>query len=287
MSLTDTVRVESGQPIDTATRFYAYSSLIVVGVLVAVPLLGAALGGFKTLGELHVNPIGLPRRWVLENFVSILTDAGYWRMMANSLIIAGLTVVLTLAVSSGAAFCLVQMRFWGRDALLSFFVIGLLFPAATAIIPLFLQIRDLGLLDSYWAIVLPQVAFGLAMSVLLFRRFFNDIPQELYESAAIDGANHFLMYRFVTLPLSRPILATVAIISFVGSWNNYLLPLVMLNNSAVYPWPLGLMNYMGEYTTAWQLILAFVTLTILPTIIVFSLAQRHIVTGLTAGAVKG
>ena len=277
----------SGRRIDTATRIYAYGSLIVVGGLVAVPLLAAALGGFKSLGELRVNPIGLPRTWLLDNYASILADGRYWTLMWNSLVIAVLTVILTLLVSSAAAFALTNMRFRGRELLLGFFITGLLFPAATAIIPLFVQIRDLGLLDTYWAIVLPQVAFGLAMSILLFRRFFSEIPRELYESAVVDGASYFAIYRYVVLPLSRPILATVAIISFVGSWNNYLLPLIMLNDSAYYPWPLGFMNYMGEYTTDWQLVLAFVTLTILPTIVVFSLAQQHIVAGLTAGAVKG
>ena len=129
MTYTDPLPREGGRAPEAGTKFYAYSSLLVIGVLVAVPLLGAALGGFKTLGELHVNPIGLPQTWVLDNFVSILTDAGYWRMMANSLVIAVLTVVLTLIISSAAAFCLAQMRFRSRGALLSFFVIGLLFPA--------------------------------------------------------------------------------------------------------------------------------------------------------------
>jgi raffinose/stachyose/melibiose transport system permease protein len=165
--------------------------------------------------------------------------------------------------------------------------LGLLFPAATAVLPLFIKVRDLGLLDTYFGVALPQVAFSLAMSILLLRRFFKDLPYELLEAALVDGCTYINFFRYVTLPLSRPILATVGTIAFVNSWNAYLLPLVMLNTDDLYPWPLGIMVYQGEYSSEWHLILAFITLTILPTIILFIIAQKHIVAGLTAGAVKG
>ena len=135
--------------------------------------------------------------------------------------------------------------------------------------------------------MLPQVAFSLAMSILLLRRFFRDLPDELLEAALVDGCTYAKFFRYVTIPLSRPILATVATITFVHSWNAYLIPLVMLNSDALYPWPLGIMVYQGEYSTDWNLILAFVTLTILPAIAMFLTVQKHIVAGLTAGAVKG
>jgi raffinose/stachyose/melibiose transport system permease protein len=134
--------------------------------------------------------------------------------------------------------------------------------------------------------VLPQVAFSLAMSILLLRVAFKQLPTELLGAAMMDGCGYFRYFFFITLPLSSPVLSTVAIISFVGSWNGYLLPLVVLNSESRYPWTLGLMAYQGQYTTSWQLVLAFITLTILPAILIFLLAQRHIVAGLTAGAVK-
>jgi raffinose/stachyose/melibiose transport system permease protein len=207
--------------------------------------------------------------------------------LRNSLIISTLTVILTLITASMAAFTFAHIRFFGSSMLLSYLTLGLLFPAATAVLPLFIKVRDLGLLDTYFGVALPQVAFSLAMSVLLLRRFFKDIPHELLEAALVDGCSYIKFFRYVTLPLSRPILATVGTITFVNSWNAYLLPLVMLNTDALYPWPLGIMIYQGEYSSEWHLILAFITLTILPTIILFLLAQKHIVAGLTAGAVKG
>jgi raffinose/stachyose/melibiose transport system permease protein len=162
-----------------------------------------------------------------------------------------------------------------------------LFPAATAILPLFIKIRDLGLLNSYWGVILPQVAFSLAMAILLLRNAFKELPDELLDAALMDGCGYFRYFVYITLPLSGPILATVAVISFVASWNNFLLPLVVLNSESRYPWTLGLMAYQGQYSTSWQLVLAFITLTIAPAILMFLLAQRYIVAGLTAGAVKG
>jgi raffinose/stachyose/melibiose transport system permease protein len=181
----------------------------------------------------------------------------------------------------------VHVRFFGATFILNYLLLGLMFPAATAILPLFIKIRDLGLLDTYWGVVLPQVAFGLAMSILLFRNYFRHIPKDLFEAAVIDGCGYFRFFWYVILPLSRPILATVAVIVFVHSWNNYLLPLVVLNRDTLYPWPLGIMVYQGEYSTDWNLILAFITLTILPAIIMFFAAQKYIVAGLMAGSVKG
>jgi raffinose/stachyose/melibiose transport system permease protein len=196
-------------------------------------------------------------------------------------------VAITVATGSMVAFLFAHLRFFGDRYLLSYFMLGLLFPAATGILPLFIKIRDLGLLDSYWGVVLPQAAFGLGLSILLFRGFFRQLPSDLLEAALMDGCSYVRFYWSVTLPLSRPILSTVSVFIFVQSWNNYLLPLVMLNTDAMFPWPLGLMQFQGEYMTDWPALLAYVTLTIIPAILMFILAQKHIVAGLTAGATKG
>ena len=147
--------------------------------------------------------------------------------------------------------------------------------------------RDLGLLDTYCR---RRAAAGGVLArrgILLFRNFFRQLPGELLDPALIDGATYLQFFARVVLPLSRPILATVGVISFVHAWNNYLLPLILLNSDAKYPWPLGIMVYQGEFSSDWQLVLAFVSLTIAPAVVVFLMAQRFIVAGLTAGAVKG
>ena len=277
---TSSVRMTAG------TRLYLYGSLIFVAAIVLVPLVTTALGGFKALGELRVNPFGLPSEWVWSNYLDILFGDRYWRQMLNSLFIATMTVILTVIASAMAAFTFAHVKFFGANHLLNYFLIGLMFPAATAILPLFIRIRDLGLLDTYWGVILPQVAFGLGMSILLFRNYFRNLPEELFQAAFVDGCGYIRFFWYISLPLSRPIVATVSIITFVNSWNSYILPLIMLNSESKYPWPLGIMVYRGEFGTEWQLVLAFITLTIMPTVIVFFLAQKHIIAGLTAGAVK-
>ncbi|MGK9169425.1 carbohydrate ABC transporter permease [Inquilinus limosus] len=264
-----------------------YLVLLAVAGLVLVPLVAAALGGFKTLGELRVNPLGLPTSWDGGVYWEILSSQRLWRMLFNSAVIAALTVGLVLIVGSMAAFIFAHVVFFGSRMLLNYLLLGLMFPAATAMLPLFIRVRDLGLLDTYWGVVLPQVAFGLGMAILMLRGFFRQLPYELWEAARVDGCGYFQFYLRVTLPLSRPILATVAVFSLVASWNNYMLPLIMFNAPEMYPWPLGIMNYQGEYSTEWHKILAFVTLTLAPAIVFFLVAQRHIVAGLAKGAVKG
>lgn len=261
--------------------------LFTVAALVLIPLLAAVLGGFKTLGDLRVNPFGLPAQWQWGNYWDILVGARYWQMMGNSLFVAAMTVFLTVIVAAMAAFTFVHIRFFGSTFLFNYLLLGLMFPAATAVMPLFIKIRDLGLLDTYWGVVLPQVAFGLAASILLFRNFFRGLSGELFEAALLDGCSYFRFFHRIVLPLSRPILATVAVITFVHSWNGYLLPLVVLNRENLYPWPLGIMAFQGEFSTDWHLILAYITLTILPAVVMFFAAQRHIVAGLTAGSSKG
>ncbi|WP_026186890.1 carbohydrate ABC transporter permease [Ensifer sp. BR816] len=281
--MTDTT---SSVRMTTGTRVYLYVSLSLVAMLVLMPLVTTALGGFKSLGDLRVNPFGLPSEWLWSNYLDILFGDRYWRQMLNSLFIATVTVVLTVIVSAMAAFTFAHVKFFGANQLLNYFLIGLMFPAATAILPLFIRIRDLGLLDTYWGVILPQVAFGLGMSILLFRNYFRNLPEELFQAAFVDGCGYIRFFWHISLPLSRPIVSTVSIITFVHSWNSYILPLIMLNTETKYPWPLGIMVYRGEFGTDWQLVLAFITLTILPTVIVFFLAQKHIIAGLTAGAVK-
>ncbi|WP_159949298.1 carbohydrate ABC transporter permease [Rhizobium sp. 18065] len=278
--------MKSDVRVTAATRLYLYVSLSLVAALVLVPLVTTALGGFKSLGDLRTSPFGLPTDWIWSNYTDILFGERYWRQMMNSLFIATMTVFLTVVISAMAAFTFAHVRFFGAGHLMNYFLIGLMFPVATAILPLFIRIRDLGLLDSYWGVILPQVAFGLGMSILLFRNYFRNLPDELFQAAFVDGCGYIRFFWYVSLPLSRPIIATVSIVTFVNSWNSYILPLIMLNTESKYPWPLGIMVYRGEFGTEWQLVLAFITLTILPTVIVFFLAQKHIIAGLTAGAVK-
>jgi raffinose/stachyose/melibiose transport system permease protein len=279
--------VATGRSIGFVANAARYGALIVLAGIVLIPLWATAVGGLKDLGELRAHPLGLPTAWLWSQYTDILFSARYWQVLGNSLFIAVATVALTLVCASMAAFTFAHLKFFGDRFLRSYLQLGMLFPAATAVLPLFIKIRDLGLLNSHWGIILPQVAFSLGMGIMLLRNAFKQLPEELLDAAMMDGCGYMTYFFYITLPLSGPILATVGVISFVGSWNNYLLPLVVLNSESRYPWTLGLMAYQGQYSTSWQLVLAFITLTILPAILMFVLAQKYIVAGLTAGAVKG
>jgi raffinose/stachyose/melibiose transport system permease protein len=267
--------------------YYRWLFLFLAAGVCLLPLWATIIGGFKTTGDLRTNAFGIPRKWIAENYLSILTSSRFWQMLGNSGFIAIFTVALTLMVSSMAAYTLAHLRFAGRRWIASYLTLGLTFPFATAVLPVFIRVRDLGLLDSYWGVILPQVAFNLSFSIVLLRGFFSELPKELFEAAFVDGCSYIRMFWKITLPLSRPILATVGVLSLVGSWNNFLLPLVMINKEEIYPWPLGIMQYQGQYGTDWGRVLAFVTLTMMPAILFYLLAQKHIIAGLTSGAVKG
>lgn len=262
-------------------------ALLVTSAFVLTPMIATFLGGFKTNGELRVNPFGLPQEWHSEFYSAIVADPTFWRYMGNSLIISTSTVVLTLIVGAAAAYVFAQIKFFGARFLQSYLLLGLVFPFATAILPLFIKVRDLSLLDSLWAVILPQTAFGLALSIMLFKTFFEQLPKELFEAAYVEGCGYIRFFWQFTLPLSTPILATVGVFAFVSSWNNFLLPLVVLNSRELFTWPLGMMQFRGDYMVEWNRTLAFIALTIVPSIAFFFAAQKYIVAGLTGGAVKG
>jgi raffinose/stachyose/melibiose transport system permease protein len=255
--------------------------------LVIVPLAATVLGGFKTVGELRASPFGLPTTWHLESYAEILSSGIFWTYLGNSLVVSLSAVALTLLCAAMAAYVFAQIRFFGSRYLQSYLLLGMMFPFATAIVPLFLQVRDFGLLDNPVGVILPQTAFSMAFAIVLLRSFFQELPKELFEAAYVDGCSYVRFFFRFTLPLSTPILATVGTFVFVQSWNNYLLPLVVLNDQKLFTWPLGIMQFRGEYIVDWSKILAFVSLTIIPALVFFTVTQKYIVAGLTRGSVKG
>lgn len=263
------------------------AALSMAAAFVIIPLLATVLGGFKTIGELRVSPFGIPSQWHFEYYADILSNPVFWSYLKSSLIVSLSAVFITLLCSSMAAYVFAHIRFVGSKFLLSYLLLGMMFPFATAILPLFIMIRDIGLLDSYLGVILPQAAFSMAFAVVLFKSFFEQLPHELFEAAYVDGCGYIGFFFRFTLPLSTPILATVGTFAFVQSWNNYLLPLVVINNRELFTWPLGMMQFRGEYIVEWNKILAFVSLTIFPAIVFFIAAQKYIVAGLTRGSVKG
>jgi raffinose/stachyose/melibiose transport system permease protein len=245
-----------------------------------------ALGGFRSNEQLARDPSGLPDPWVFSNYTAVLTNEAFWRYALNSSIVAVITTVVAVMFGVMAAYPLARYQFKGREPLFMVFVLGLLFPAAVAIIPLFILItRDLHLANSWWGVALPQGAFALPITVVILRPFLMAIPKELEEAALIDGASRIGIFWRLVLPLSVPALVTVGVLAFVASWNAYLLPLLLLQDD-MRTLPLGVADYSSEHSSDTAGVLAFTTLAMIPALILFLAMQKRIVSGLQ-GAVKG
>jgi raffinose/stachyose/melibiose transport system permease protein len=274
-----------------ARPFGSGSLLVYLLALVAViitlgPVVYGALGGFRSNEQLARDPSGLPDPWVFSNYTAVLTNEAFWRYALNSSIVAVVTTVVAVMFGVMAAYPLARYQFRGREPLFMVFVLGLLFPAAVAIIPLFILItRDLHLANSWWGVALPQAAFALPITVVILRPFLMAIPKELEEAALIDGASRIGIFWRLVLPLSVPALVTVGVLAFVASWNAYLLPLLLLQDD-MRTLPLGVADYSSEHSSDTAGVLAFTTLAMIPALILFLAMQKRIVSGLQ-GAVKG
>jgi raffinose/stachyose/melibiose transport system permease protein len=275
----------------TVSGALAYVVLLVVAAVILVPIVYAILGGFKENGQLAANPVALiPDPWVFTNYTDVLFGVNapvFWREALNSLIVAAVAVVVTVGCASAAAFVFARFRFRGREATYTLFVFGLLFPTAVAILPLYILIRQLGLSGNLLGVALPQAAFGLPLTIVILRPFFRSIPVELEDAARIDGCGSLGFFWRVLLPLSRPALATVSVLAIVTTWNAFILPLVILNDATQWTLPLGVMNFSTEYSSDMARSLAFTVVSIVPALIFYIFAERHIVGGLTGGAIKG
>lgn len=260
---------------------------VVVGLVIIVPVLFGVLGGFKDNGQLATRPFALPSPWVTENYTDILGSLAFWRPLGNSLLIAVLTTVLVVLTSAMAAFVFARYAFRGRELLFTLFTIGLMFPFAVAILPVYLLLRGLNLLDNPLGVILPQVAFGLPVTITILRGFFRTIPADVEEAATLDGCTPFGFFWRILLPMARPALATVSVLAIVASWNSFMLPLVVFNDPALWTLPLGVTQFQGQYAADAARILAYVVLAMVPALALYAVAQRQIVGGLTSGATKG
>jgi raffinose/stachyose/melibiose transport system permease protein len=284
------IRLGSKRPISwkhLVTRLLQYSFLITLSLIILGPIFTAVLGGLKTTGELYSEPFGLPStpRW--ENYIGILQSQSFWRQLGNSALIVVGTVSITVTTSALLAFVFSRLTFPGRELIFNFFTLGLLFPVTIAFLPVFIQIRQLGLIDNHLGIILPLAAFGIPGSTLILRGFFRAIPSELEDSAYIDGCGTLGFFWYVLLPLARPSLGAVVVLQTIVAWNEYFLPLLVLTNDSKWPLTLGIMQFQGQYGTDWGRVMAFVSLLIVPAVLFYIFTQRYIVTGLTGGELKG
>ena len=261
-------------------------ALVAIGLTLG-PIIYLILGGFRTQQQLAENPVGLPDPWVWSNYVDILLNDLFWKQLLNSTLVAIGTTIGVVLFGTMAAYPLARYRFKGRGVIYVVFATGLMFPLTVAILPLYLMVRDLGLVGSLWGLIVPQVAFALPLTIIIMRPFLSALPKELEEAAFVDGISRVGFFWRICLPLARPAMVTVGVLAFIGSWNAYLLPLLLLTGPQDgMTLPLGVTAFQGQYASQTTAIMAYTALSMVPALIFFLLLEKRIVDGLT-GAVKG
>jgi raffinose/stachyose/melibiose transport system permease protein len=264
----------------------AYLSALVLVAITVVPVLFVVIGGFRTSAQINDSPTGLPHPWVWTNYRIILSSGAFWRYLGNSALIAVVATALAVVLGAMAAFALSRYAFKGRESLYTLFTVGLLFPLTVAALPLYLELRKMGLLESWIGVAVPEGAFSLPITIVILRPFMRAIPAELEDAAVVDGTSRLGFFWRILLPLSMPALTTVSILAFVTSWNFYLLPLLVFNDPQHYTLPLGVATFQSQYSQDTARVLAFTALSMVPALAFFALAERRLVGGFT-GAVKG
>ena len=236
---------------------------------------------------LEIPPRFLPTHPTTANYVGAWTSNDFSRYFLNSLMVAIATTVLTIALSSMMAYAFARFSFPGRSILFGLLLLGLMVPTIMLLIPQFVLAKRLELLNSLWGLVVFYAGANLALSTFLLRSFFRDIPRDLEEAMVVDGAGAWRRYWRLVMPLSRPALATVAIFTFLASWDEFTWALTSISDPDKRTLPLAIALFQGQHATSWGLVFAASVIAVLPVIVIYVVFQRQFVSGLTAGAVKG
>lgn len=229
----------------------------------------------------------IPDTWRLLNYLDVFKQIPFARYFMNSGIVTGLTVLGTTVSASLVAYSFVKLRWPGRDFVYSLMLVTMMIPGSVLMIPTYKMYSTMGLTNSWWPLVLPAFLGGGAGNVILIQQFFKTVPKETYEAAKIDGAGELGIWWRIMLPLSKPVIATVAVFAFLFSWNDYLGPLIYINDSMLTTVALGLRAFFSQQTTNWSLLMAGSMISMIPNIIIFVFCQRYFLEGMKSGAVKG
>lgn len=263
-----------------------YAILIVFLLIFLVPLIWVVFSAFKSAPELLKNPFGIPEVWRWENFAEAWQVGRVGSYLGNSVIYTAAIVAGVVALSTAAGYALALLPLPGRDGILVLFMLGLMVPFQSFMIPLYYLLRDIHLLETYWAFILPGIAFRLPFGIFLMRGFFRGLPGDLADAARVDGANEWQVFRQVMLPLAGPGLAAQVIFQFVWAWREFLMPLVFVQSETLRPVSTGIMFFFGRFTSQRDLIAAGVVIAMVPMVVIYLILQRRFIEGITAGALK-
>jgi len=262
-----------------------YSILIVTAAITLAPLVWMVSASFMPRGEASTFPPAfVPRSFTLEHYIDLFTRGNLARYLFNSAFLSVAVTFISLIINSMAGYAFAKYRFAGKDSLFKLLVSSMVIPAQVTMLPLFLMLNKMGLINTYMGVILPGMAsiFG----IFLIRQFALSIPDSLLEAARIDGAGDFRIYWMIVLPLCKPIFITLAIFTFMGTWNDFLWPLIVMTDDAMYTLPVALANLSLEHVQDTELMMAGSVMTIAPVLILFAAVQKYYISGIMAGGLK-
>ena len=264
-----------------------FSVILLIYTLVTILVLFyTVINAFKTKPDLINNLFGWPKEFSLDSFKKILLEDDFLLYFRNSVILTGVGTFLTLALASMAAYGIARYTFKGKEFLTLFFLVGMMFPIQVSVLPLFVMLRKMQLINTLLGMILIYAA-SISLPVYIFQKFFQTIPVSLEESARLEGASEFTIYLKIMLPLSKPVLATIGLITAVGRWNDFYMPMVFLGKKSTYTLTLAIYRYLQEFLRNMNISFAAVVITLIPIIILYCVFSKQIVAGLVGGAVKG
>ncbi|GLX69760.1 carbohydrate ABC transporter permease [Paenibacillus glycanilyticus] len=268
-------------------KLFAYIFLGLFALMNLVPIFWMIINSFKSEQEYAAHPFAMPTGIHLSNYTKAWDIANMDTYFINSFLITFISLIVTVFLGSLAAFFLSRFEFKLRGFTYALFLLGMLVPIHATLIPIFLIMQKLSLIDTYMSLILPYTAFHLSLTVFILEGFMRGFPKDMEESGIMDGAGIFRIFWSIILPLTRPAMATVVILNFIYNWNEYLFALVLVTSNNLKTLPLGLSNFVGLETANYTLQMAALTIAFIPIIIFYLLLQKQLVTGMTAGAVKG
>lgn len=271
-----------------ASSVVMYILLGIFTVIQVYPLIWLFLFSFKDNNEIFSgNAMGIPKIWRISNYFDVLTSGNISIYLLNSVIVTGITIVLSTFLITTSAYAIARMHWKMNNTFLNYILLGMMVPLHATLLPLFIVLKDLGLLNSYLSLILPYTAFALPMGVFIMAGFFRNVPKEMEESACLDGCSIYRMFYSIVLPLVRPAIATVAIFTFLSSWNELMFANTFINNETLKTLTVGIMSLSGQQGTHWGPIGAGLVIATVPTLIIYFMFSDQLQKSVIAGAVKG
>ncbi|WP_410771375.1 carbohydrate ABC transporter permease [Fontibacillus sp. BL9] len=262
--------------------------LIIVTIIQIYPLIWLAFFSLKDNSEIFSGDVvGLPKKFLWSNYAKALSDGHVLTYFLNSVLVTAASIILVLILSSMTGYAISRMNWKFSNLTMTLILLGMMVPIHAALLPLFMVLKNLHLLNTYWSLIIPYVAFGIPLAVFILSSFFKGVPRELEESAVIDGCGIYRTFFSIMLPLVSPAIATVAIFTFLSCWNELMFATTFINNNLFQTLTVGMMSMVGTYITQWGIIGAGLMIATIPTIIIYLLLNKQVQKSMIAGAVKG